>query len=280
MSNSGDTKQLENDGFLLIPNLISEAQCENYKALLEAYYIKYSNLYVGATSTLSDGLANKLGEKVVFNLHNKDLSWFKLFEHPQVLGLLDSMLKEGSYKNEEPYYLNNISARCPMKGHHGQQLHIDSNLPGINYCIIVNVLWMIDDFTLDNGATRVVPGSHKWKTFASDGIGHPDEIRITGKKGSAIIFNANLWHGGAENMTDQSRWAVALGYARWFIKPSFDFMQNTPDYIFNNLTSNQKDLLGFRVVPPKDEFTRLRRRSNIFESPVTYHLPQAGVSNK
>lgn len=279
MNTSVYKNQLDTLGYTLIPNLISEDQCEHFKDLLERDYRNYSPLYKGNSRQKTNELANKSGEKVVFNLHNKNTSWFTLFEHPGILALLDSALKEGSYNNAEPYYLNNISARCPVKGHQGQQLHLDSNLPGINHTIVVNVLWMLDDFTLDNGATRVVPRSHKIKSFAPDGIVHPDEVRITGNKGSAIVFNANLWHGGAENTTEQSRWAVALGYARWFIKPSFDFMQNMPEHIYNNMTDAQKDLLGFRLIPPKDEFTRMRRRSVDFETPHAYQLPEIEVKD-
>jgi ectoine hydroxylase-related dioxygenase (phytanoyl-CoA dioxygenase family) len=267
-------KELKENGFVLIPDLISDSDCDRYKALLEADYENYSKYYVKGNNDKSGDLSDKSGEKVVFNLHNKNLFWFKLFEHPNILPLLDHMLKAGSYRDEEPYYLNNISARCPLKGYPAQQLHIDSNLPGTNYCNIAYVLWLIDDFTLENGATKVVPGSHKWTAFAPDGVRHKDEISITGSKGSAIVFNANLWHGSAANTTDQTRWAVALGYARWFIKPSFDFMQNTPEDIFCNLTDQQKSLLGFQLVPPKDEFTRLRRRSSHFENPLEYHLPK------
>lgn len=277
MNTSEYIQRLETLGYALIPNLISADQCENFKSLLESDYMHYSSLYGGAYMPQLGGLANKSGEKVVFNLHNKHISWFALFEHPVILSILDSVLKDGSYGNAEPYYLNNISARCPLKGHPGQQLHLDSNLPGINHTLVVNVLWMLDDFTLENGATRVVPHSHKTKHFAADGLTHPDEIRITGKKGGAIVFNANLWHGGAENFTDQTRWAVALGYARWFIKPSFDYMQNTPIEMFDKMTDKQKDLMGFRLVPPVDEFTRLRRRSLVFEIPYPYKLPAVDI---
>ena len=273
MDNSKFIDQINNDGYAVIPNLISAAECDFYKDLAEQDYRNYANLYCNSNATKGEQ-ANKTGEKVVFNLHNKHLSWFKLFEHPKILSILDVILKEGAYNNDEPYYLNNISARCPLKGYPGQQLHLDSRLPGVNYCITANVIWLLDDFTLENGATRVVPRSHNWKEYASDGLMHEDEVRIIGQKGSALIFNANLWHGGAENKTEMTRWCLALGYSRWFVKPSFDFMQNTPEHIFNELTDKQKDLLGFNLVPPKDEFTRLRRRSQSPEVPFPYELPE------
>ena len=87
-----------------------------------------------------------------------------------------------------------------------------------------------------------------------------------------LIFNANLWHGGSSKENDSSRWALVLGYARWFIKPSFDYMKNTPIKVYNKLSPKQKSLLGFNLVPPKDEFTRMRRRSEFFEKPEKYKL--------
>jgi ectoine hydroxylase-related dioxygenase (phytanoyl-CoA dioxygenase family) len=273
MTTSQHIEAINQSGFTFIPNLISKSECEQYKALLERDYRRYASMYVGATSGNSNDLCNKSGEKVVFNMHNKDKAWFALFENATILEVADAVLKKGTYGNAEPYYLNNISARCPLRGHPGQQLHIDSNLPGNSFCLILNVLWLLDDFTLENGATRVVPGSHRWNSFAPDGESHPDEVRVTGQRGGALVFNANIWHGGAENTTDETRWAVALGYARWFIKPSFDFAKNTPLDVYHSLTDAQKDLLGFRLMPPKDEFTRMRRRSDEYECPASYSLP-------
>ena len=90
-----------------------------------------------------------------------------------------------------------------------------------------------------------------------------------------MIFNANLWHGGGPNIDGTSRWAYALGYARWYIKPSFDYMRNTPLDIYESLTISQKKLMGFFNVPPKDEFTRLRRISDEPETPFDYKIPNS-----
>ena len=261
-------------GFAFLPGLISPAQCEQYRQMLESDYEKYSPLYASNENSNERGLDNKTNEKVVYNLHNKNLGWFNLFTHPEVIKVLDSMLLDGSYKNSEPYYLNNISARRPLKNNLGQQLHLDSRLPGLNRCIVANVLWAIDDFTEQNGATRVVPGSHKFMNFPEDGVVDERELVITAPKGSAIIFNANLWHRGGGNFDGTSRWALALGYARWFIKPSFDYMKNMPREMFDKLSPADKAIMGFSCAPPKDEFTRLRRRAPAPEAPDTYQFPR------
>lgn len=267
-------KQLDELGYVVLPNLILPEVCDQYKELLEQNFQQYSSSYIGVGNITSHGLNDKSYEKVVYNLHNKDISWYKLFEHPEILKVLDTVLSDGSYKGQDPYYLNNISARCPLLGNKGQQLHLDSRLAGVNYCLVANVLWMLDDFTPENGATRVVPGSHKFMSYTEDGKVYDEEILITGKKGSAIIFNANLWHGGGGNFDGTSRWALALGYARWFIKPAFDYMQNTPKEIYDLLTDSQKQIIGFNCVSPKDEFTRVRRLSEIPEEPFPYQLPE------
>lgn len=126
-----------NHGYVLLPNILTAEECKHFRALLEANYQKYAPQYANASSTAGT-LSDKSTEKVVFNLHNKSMDWFRLFEHPDVLALLDVVLKQGSYNNNEPYYLNNISARCPLKGNPGQQLHVDSALPGVNYCLKAN----------------------------------------------------------------------------------------------------------------------------------------------
>jgi len=50
-------------------------------------------------------------------------------------------------------------------------------------------------------------------------------------------------------------------------------MQNTPLHIYNKLNFSRKKLLGFNLIPPKDEFTRVRRISNFCEIPQDYKLP-------
>ena len=260
--------QIIKKGYAIIPNVISDKECEKYKKLLEKSYNKYSDKYIPSNKLSS--LAEKLLEKVVYNLHNKNLSWFKLFQHKSVLNILDIILKEGSYKNNEPYYLNNISARCPLKGNQGQEIHLDSNLPGVNYNIVTNVMWYFDNVNKENGTTVVVPGSHKLLKYADNKKKIKNKVYINAKKGSVLIFNANLWHAGSAKKNNNSRWALVLGYARWFIKPSFDYMKNTPRKIYNKLTKKQKAILGFDLIPPKDEFTRTTRRSSYYELPEDY----------
>jgi ectoine hydroxylase-related dioxygenase (phytanoyl-CoA dioxygenase family) len=265
--------QIKKNGYIKIDNLISKKLCKKLVILLEDDYSKYSKNYARPGKIKKNHLADKSKEKVVFNLHNKNLIWFKLFGHPLIINILDILLKKGSYNNNEPYYLNNISARTPLYGCPPQQLHIDGGLPGTNYALKINVLWCLEDFNSHTGFTRVVPRSHKIKLFPKNNYNYKSEKNLYAKAGSVIIFDASLWHGGSTSFSKSSRWGLILGYARWWIKPSFDFMFNTPKKIYNRLSVFQKRLLGFDSVPPKDEFTRTRRRSDKCEKPFNYKLP-------
>lgn len=264
---------IKDDGYALIEGVLTPKECEMYKSFLIEDMEKYSGSHANIQNSDEKGLHNRTNEKVVFNLHNKRLEYYNLLGHPIILDVMDTILKEGSYQNKQPYYLYNNSARSPLQGTE-QQLHIDSRFPGTKYVLIANVLWMLDDFTEKSGATRVVPQSHKSGEFAEDGKKYPNEMLVTAPRGSLLIFDASLWHGSSYKHTPEDRWALTLGYARSFRKPVFDYMQNTPPEIYNNLTDQQKDLLGFRLIPPKDEFTRMREIAEQFEVPSPYTLPE------
>ena len=84
---------------------------------------------------------------------------------------------------------------------------------------VCNTIWMLDDFTPDNGATRVVPGSHKWgkrpqDVLADPGAPYPGEVLVTGPAGGVVIMNAHLWHGGTANRTAAPRLAMHAFYCR------------------------------------------------------------------
>jgi ectoine hydroxylase-related dioxygenase (phytanoyl-CoA dioxygenase family) len=265
--------KIKDSGYAVINNVLSLEDCERFKSYLNEDSAKYMPMHANPKTTGKPSLNNLAAEKVLFNLHNKRLEYYELMCHPLITSVMDIILKEGSYLNNEPYYLYNNSARNPMKGSE-QQLHIDSRFPGTKYVFVANVLWMIEDFTEESGATRIVPDSHKSGLYAEDGKKYENEILVIAPKGSVLIFDASLWHGSSYKHNEDSRWALTLGYARWFRKPAYDFMQNIPADIFNKLNDKQKELLGLKLIPPKDEFTRTRAMSENFETPFPYQLPK------
>ncbi|WP_315981288.1 phytanoyl-CoA dioxygenase family protein [Aliamphritea spongicola] len=118
--------------------------------------------------------------------------------------VIKEILQTGSYQNNESVNLLNISARNPAPYAEPQQLHLDSNLPGKGgYPLILVALFMLEDFTEVNGATRILPGSHRFDRYAEDGKVYTDEVTVTGKRGSVLLFDGALWHGSSKSMMIQ-----------------------------------------------------------------------------
>ena len=266
-------KELKTNGYTVLPELINSNKCANLKNILVQTWDKYSNLHFKPTRLDSHGLDNKSTEKIVFNLHNKHLHFIDLISHEIILNLAKMSLQEGSYQSSEKIIHTLSSARSPFKSRMGQQLHIDARMPGTPFATNIIALWMIDDFTIENGATRIVPGSHTRPFFPENGKSYTDEISITAPAGSVLLYNGALWHGGGPKQSDKDRWACIFSYARWYLKPSFDFNRNMPYDIFDKLSDECRELFGYKVNPPIDEFTRLSTRSEVFELPKQYNLP-------
>src|SRR5204863_2208846 len=95
-----------------------------------------------------------------------------------------------------------------------QPLHCDAAaLPDELGYWVCNTIWLLDDFTEENGATRVIPGSQKWKALPQQVLSDPQaphgkEILLTASAGSVVVMNTHAWHGGTANRTDSPRRAL------------------------------------------------------------------------
>ena len=120
------------------------------------------------------------------------------------------------------FKLSSLNARSANpRGEEAQPLHVDAGaLPDERGYWVCNCVWMLDDFTPDNGALRAVPGSHRWGKPPGDVLPdprqpHPDEVLVTGRAGDLVVMNSHLWHGGTANRTDRPRLALHAFYCRW-----------------------------------------------------------------
>ena len=117
--------------------------------------------------------------------------------------------------------LSSLNARsADPNGDLPQPLHVDmAAVPDERGYWVCNTVWMLDDFTIENGATRVIPGSHGWGRRPQDVLEdplapHPQEILVLGSAGSIAVMNAHAWHGGTANRTMVPRLAMHAFYCR------------------------------------------------------------------
>mgnify|MGYP001177060356 CR=1 FL=1 len=261
-SDQKHVKKILKDGYTIVDDLVSLTECEKIKKITKKLYKKYKNSIV----------VNNPLEQTIYNLHNKNPIFLKYIDYKKTIDIIKKTLSLGSYENSDDIIIRQTAMRNPLKGH-AQQLHNDVRIVGCKFPLVIHVIYMIDDFTLFNGGTRLVPKSHLKEEYAKNGKVYKNERIITGKKGSALIFNASSWHGSAKKINDDERWGMIFSYSRWFLKSDFDFNKNTPLKVYNKLTLNQKKLMGFNFNPSKDEFTRSSAKSFKPDLPTKYLLP-------
>ena len=133
-----------------------------------------------------------------------------------------------------------------------QPLHVNQceGMPG--HAIRLTVVHALDDFSRENGSTRLVPGSHQWP-WTRDGEamvrGEAAVVQLDVPAGSAIVYNSGLWHGGGRNSTDAYRRAIHTQFAREWVVPEWDFRRSLPEDVTASLTEEQRRLSGL----PQDQ---------------------------
>lgn len=132
----------------------------------------------------------------------------------------------------------------------GQPLHVDmAAIPDDKGYWVCNTVWMLDDFTRENGPTRMIPGSHTWRKRPQDVLddlmaAHPQEVLLTGKAGTIVVMNAHLWHAGTANRSSAPRLAMHAFYCRRD-KPQQQYQKQLlrPD-VQEALTPELRDILA------------------------------------
>jgi ectoine hydroxylase-related dioxygenase (phytanoyl-CoA dioxygenase family) len=133
----------------------------------------------------------------------EDAAFDGVYTHPKVLAAAYHVLRR-------PFKSTGVVGRDPAPGHGQQALHADWMRAPSEPFHFVTTLWLLDDFTPDNGATRLVPGSHRMpnalpKSMARPESRHPDQKVITAAAGSVLLFNGHLLHSGTRNHSGRRR---------------------------------------------------------------------------
>jgi hypothetical protein len=200
-------RQLDSDGFCVLPGFMGEE-------LLEGLRNRVAELFASEGASAGSEFKQEPGARRLANLVDKGIA----FERAVVMG---EVLEGVQHVLGAEYKLSSLNVRVADPNEGGlQPLHIDMGwLPDAKGYATCNTVWMLDDFTVDNGALRVVPGSHKWGKRPQDALEdpnahHPRELLVTGKAGDVVVVNAATWHGGTLNRTDRPRRAMHGFYVR------------------------------------------------------------------
>ena len=230
-----DVAQLERDGYVVIEGLLSPQQCQDIAAAADP-------LLGSVGRNAFEGLHTQRA----YSLLTKTRACDGIVEHPRVLALLDRLLMPN-------YLLSQLQAIRIGPGESPQFLHFDDGMypvPRPRPALSAATIWAITDFTADNGATVVIPGSHRWADNRKP-TDDDEHVSVVMPAGSVVFFVGTLWHGGGANHTaDQSRLAVTAQYCEPWLRPQEAFTLSTPPETVRTVSENIRRMLGYSIHPP------------------------------
>ena len=225
---------IEQDAGVIIDNLLDKNQLKNISEDLKPYLLKtkegqddftgFKTKRVGALMARSAECQNLALNPIINEVS-------KLFFEP----------------HSDGYQLHFTSAIDIAPGESKQIPHRDRGVWG-GYIprkieTQLSTVWAIDDFTKENGATQVVPGSHKWDR---DREPKEDEICYAEmKKGSVFIYTGSVIHGGGANNSNKNRLGVFLHYAPSWLRQQENQYLSCPPHIAKDLTPELRSLMGY-----------------------------------
>ena len=235
---------LERDGAIVVEDLLSSNQLEKLNAELDLHI---EGLSPGLRHPSHERMIEFYGHKTIRcdGLPGKSNDFLDVMLLPQVIETADYFL----LPNCQDYLFNTGQLIQIGPGETDQFLHRDEDawqeLPAPKPTLEIEAMFALSEFTLENGATRVVPGSHKWPLERE---AKPDEIaRAEMSAGSALLYLGSALHGGGANTTaTESRRGVFLGYVvGWLRTEENCFLSVSIDKV-REMPVRVQELLGYK----------------------------------
>lgn len=229
---------LDRDGCIVISDLLSQEQVKNLQNELQPHFAAtpdcHGDFYGYKTKRISSLIA-------------KSKACQSMAVDPVVLQAMDAILLRACGQ----YQLNLTQGIQIGPGEPAQIIHRDDLMfpyPHTGSEWMINCMWAVDDFTVENGATQLVPGSHKW-----DPLRQPEEhevIQASMKSGSMLIYMASLLHGGGENRSNRSRTGIVLSYSLGWLRQAENQYLATPLSVARELPERLQRLIGYFAHEP------------------------------
>lgn len=242
--------QIKKDGYCVLPQILSTNQINTFLNKIKKLYRETKDEICQDTPYLNTNQPN------IYNLQNKDIEFIKLLlDNKEIENILINCLNDKWYKQisqDQPnYILRSFGARSSNSA---LPLHIDSFIPYQgDETIAIQVVIVLEDMSIENGCTVVIPGSHQNGKYA-DNTKFNEAIPLLLKAGDIAIWDSRIWHGTTDNKTEGTRWAIIATFTRWWIKQHFDITKALPENIKKKLSQKEKSILGFASIPHLSEY--------------------------
>jgi ectoine hydroxylase-related dioxygenase (phytanoyl-CoA dioxygenase family) len=180
----------------------------------------------------------------IYNLFAKTRAFDKAALDPLLLGVLDRTLEHYQFSAPVGIHIG--------PGEKAQGLHTDDAVYPIarpHQHLVLNTMWAFDDFTSENGATRLIPKSHTWLDWPDQDL-EALTIDAVMPAGSVMFYLGSLVHGGGANRTDKPRLGVILEFVVSWLRAQENHVIGVPHDLAAALPERLQELLGYNVHPP------------------------------
>jgi ectoine hydroxylase-related dioxygenase (phytanoyl-CoA dioxygenase family) len=177
----------------------------------------------------------------IYNLLARGAVFAKVPVHASVLPIVEGVLDAGCL-------ISSLSSIAIDPGEIAQPIHADDMVIPLDKPhrpIVCNSMWALTDFTAANGATRLAPGSHL-KQNPTYGATY-DTIAAEMPKGSVLIWEGALWHGGGANTTGERRTGIAMNYCAGFIRQQENQQLGLAPELVKTFPPRLQELVGYGV---------------------------------
>lgn len=228
--------ELDDQGYTLVSDALTAPQIDE---LREALVRVAAEEIENDTDYVYENGSNQR----VWALLNKGEVFERLVQNETILTLVGHLL--GSV-----FLLSNVNANIAGPGGQPMFLHSDQDYvpsPFPEYALVTNAIVFLDDFTAENGATRIVPGSHKLRT-RPDYSNLPETVPVTGPRGTVMVFHGALWHQtGANTTRADKRHAILCYYCRPFMRQQENWFRSLDPGVLERATPRLRELLGYDI---------------------------------
>jgi ectoine hydroxylase-related dioxygenase (phytanoyl-CoA dioxygenase family) len=233
---------LERDGAVIVENVLEPSALRRLKDELNPWFqdaLSGEGAFFGRSTRRFSGL------------FAKSACVADLAANATVLEAIEAILKgPPEHPSCDAIELNLTQAIAIEPGETPQFLHRDEDLwPFPNtFEIMANAMWMIDDFTIENGATRLIPGSHRWPRDREPVPG--EALSATAPAGSVVLWLGGVLHGGGANASQDTRRGLVISYRLGWLASAEKLLLSTPLEIARKLPERVQRLLGYQVHRP------------------------------
>lgn len=224
---------VETRGYTLLDNFLTAEETGLLKATMEAAIQDFEPV-PGVERSFLDRYQ-------IHDLINRDINFGRLLEDPRLQQLIAPHLGEHWIM-----YAATSSSIPPHGSNYASRLHVDSPRFQSGYIFNMGVIWVLDDYTVENGgALKILPGSQHSAKKPEIDFFEEHCVQAVCKAGSLLVFNAKIYHRTFENTTDCWNHSMTLNACRSFMKQRMDWVRFIPEEISNQLNSQARRLIGY-----------------------------------